>query len=220
MADSTQFGFCNLANFQLFVDKLPVFEAYLKLAVDTALGVQPERIHISGFCAEQSYLKKKRELPKNWQPDGEGGYWEVKPAHYWLETSEQPLEICTLGSGSLVNTEKLAIGRQTFAEQSELVAKVIELAKTKTFEKDVLPYIPRNNFRDMDINESLLRGVMKSAPLHSFDLEGSDEGIVNLTGEDLRGSEKIGYTITQNSDGDHALYPILKIGLCKAYYPK
>jgi len=213
MADSQQFGFCNSANFQLFIDNPKAFEAYLGLVVDTTLGVAPERVHISGFCATESYLKRGRKLPANWKSDGDDGYWEVKPAHYWLEISTYPLEVCTIGSGTWVIAEKLKTGRETFAEQSELIAKVMEMIKTKTFDKDVLPYIPRDNFRDRDINESLLKSVMGSASLHSF-------GGTPLSGDDLRGSEKIGYTITQDSDGEHVLFNALKIGLCKTYYPK
>lgn len=221
MAESDKFGFVNVANFQVYADSLAAFRRYLELAVDSVLGVKPEKTHISRFCVENSY--QGREIPKNWQPDSEeqGAYWECTPAHYWLEVSHEPLAVCTIGSGAEIDLNDVKRGRETFPEQSGLVERTMGLVNAKKFEKDVLPHIPYDCLRGNDINEELLQRVLQQ-PALSFEGAGNDGGDFVVTGQDLRGCEKIGYAIRQIFLRDAPLTHenALEIGLCKAYYPK
>lgn len=221
MAESKKFGFVNVANFHVYIDSLVAFRKYLELAVDTALGVKPEVTHISRFCVENSY--KGRPIPKNWQPDPEenGAYLEKTPAHYWLEVSHEPLAVCTIGSGAEIDLDDIKNGRESFPEQSGLVKRTMGLVGIKTFEKDVLPYLPYDCFRGKDINEELLQRVLQQSPV-SFEGAGNAGGDFVVTGQDLRGCERIGYTIKQIFLRDAPLCHenALEIGLCKAYYPK
>ena len=219
MAESEQFKFVNVANFCVYIDQLPAFEKYLKMAVDTILGIQPQKVHISQFCIDHCYRNK--EIPKNWVKDTvDEGYWELTPAHYWLENLDQPLEVCIIGSGSRVNIDRIKErGRITFADQKSLVEKVMEIVSVKTFEKDILPHIPKGQMRNEDINEGLLQKILAQPPTF-FSGKPGDSAVV--TGEDLRGIEAIGYTLKQLFIRQSPLCEenILKIGLCKTYYPK
>lgn len=219
MAESNEFEFVNAANFRVYVDNLKAFKRFLELGVDCVLGVKPERVHISRFCVEHSYAG--RPIPKNWVPDTEqevGGYWEVKPAHYWLEASNEPLAVCTIGSGGQI---EIAPGRETFAIQGGLIERVMKLVSEKDFRRDVLPHIPIGELRGGDINEDMLQRILSQSPV-SFSGAGNDGGDFVVTGEDLRGTEKMGYTITQRFVRDEPLCyeNVLDVGLCKAYYPK
>jgi len=218
MAESERFDFVNTSNFRVSIDKLPAFQTYLELAVDTILGIKPQREHVSQFSIDNSY---KKPLPPNFSPDEEGeGYWKNEAIHYWLETSETPLVICTLGSGQgLIDPQKIDKGRQTFANQKDLVKRVMELTSTKDFIKDVLPHIPYDHLRGNDINEELLRKVIDDPTTYDFETDPKTESL-QKTGKDLRGVEEIGYIIIQKFDPNEIPENTLEIGLCKAYYPR
>jgi hypothetical protein len=221
MAESKKFGFVNVANFQVYVDSLAAFRRYLELGVDTVLGVKPQVTHISRFCVKTSY--RGRPIPKNWQPDPEerGAYLEKTPAHYWLEASQEPLMVCTIGSGAEIDLDDVKRGRETFPEQRGLVKTVMDLVTAKDFNRDVLPHIPHDCFKGDGINEDLLQRVLQQRPV-SFEGAGNAGGDFVVTGQDLRGCERIGYTIRQIFLRDAPLCHenALEIGLCKAYYPK
>lgn len=214
MAMSENFGFCNVENFRIYVDNLNALEKYLKLAVDTILGVEPEKIHISNFYLRYNAIGK--EIPKNWEPDGDGGYWKIIPAHYWVEESKKPLEVCIIGSDSFIDSEKMNNGRRTFADQNSLVNNVMNLINSKKFNKDVLKHIPKGEYEDDGINKKLLMNVLESAEDNYFDLRDFGGEIKKITKEDLIGFEGIGYKITQTDNIEKKLL----ISLCKTYYPR
>ena len=211
---SENFGFCNVENFKIYVDNLNALEKYLKLAVDTILGVEPEKIHISDFYLRYNPIGNK--IPKNWEPDGDGGYWKIIPAHYWIEESEKPLEVYLIGSDSFIDLEKINNGRKTFANQRSLVNNVMNLINSKKFDKDVLKYIPKGEYGGDGINKKLLMNVLESAEDNYFDLRDFGGEIKKITREDLMGFEGIGYKITQTDNIEKKLI----ISLCKTYYPR
>jgi hypothetical protein len=205
---SERYGFANADNFVVYVDHLEAFRDFLDLAIDTILGIAPVKgMRVFGMEIERQ-LKRKGKIDDGITKGDDGRYYDKgRPAHYWFDTLGGPLEIGRAGSGYEPNIERVRGGRLTFSTQKDLSDHIVAVASDKDFEKDVLPHIPHRFFRGNDISEANLRSLL---------------ALGEETGHDFEGYEGIGYTIEQqiNKQELGVQHHTLKIGLCKAYYPK
>jgi hypothetical protein len=213
MADSDEFGYVLVENLSMWVDNLEVYRRYLDLAIDTVIRQEPVCNSFWHLGAKEAIRNNGGVMPPNMKKEGDDpneGYFLVEPVVWWFQPDNRPLSIgyagCTRGQIPELSNERITLPNST-----DLAGHIMDLLRAKDFETDVLPHIPAGELRGCDIQEAALQHVL-SRPAANC-------GEVVVTGEDLRGLERIGYTLTQGRQQDSYL-PILKMGLCKAYYPK